>query len=755
MKKNLLHGLIGKVTAGFLSMSLILTLVPHSAFAKTISKEEMKAKLVQAYTEEQSKYKLNSYAISKYGKSSKDGTLPKDKDSNKLTRVIVQFNSEPAVNKSKEKNSKTASAEAKKAEAKVKSSQEDAIEKIEKITGTKVIRSFGYLINGISIDVKKADIQKISAIAGVKDVTESETFLPSMESAKEITGAYGVWKDYGYKGDGMVVSIIDTGIDYTHKDLKNIDSSKIKLSKDKTSEISKTLGHGKYYTDKVPYGYNYADKNSQIVDSGSMHGMHVAGIVAANGDEKEAETGNAIRGVAPNAQLLAMKVFSNNSNLPGAYADDIIAAIEDSVKLGADVINMSLGASSGILSDDDPEQVAVKNATDAGVLCVISAGNSQTSTTTSSWSQPLNKLNLKDKGTLGNPAVSSDSLSVASYENSNLLYDEMNITSSKGFTKNTTFQRANGVEDVSSLGTSSEVVFCGLGKQDDFKGTHEFGWLSGKIALVERGEITFFEKVMNAFYAGPNAIVIYNNKEGGDTPFSMDISGVTGASIISIGYSDGMAIRNQIDKGDNSFKFESTGNKKKISNPTTGDMSPFSSWGPSIDLEFKPEITAPGGEINSLANNNKYQVMNGTSMAAPHVAGAEALILQGIKDKNLSPRDKVNYIKNTSMNTSKIVYDKFNDKAPISPRRQGAGLIQIENAIKNNVIATYNDKAAAALKEIGKTVSFDISLKNYSSKDTSFNMQNGGILTEVTGEDSKIKETPVTGAAMSFNKKLL
>ena len=107
------------------------------------------------------------------------------------------------------------------------------------------------------------------------------------------------------------------------------------------------------------------------------------------------------------------------------------------------------------------------------------------------------------------------------------------------------------------------------------------------------------------------------------------------------------------------------------------------------------------------------------------------------------------------MNTSKIVYDKFNDKAPISPRRQGAGLIQIENAIKNNVIATYNDKAAAALKEIGKTVSFDISLKNYSSKDTSFNMQNGGILTEVTGEDSKIKETPVTGAAMSFNKKLL
>lgn len=136
-----------------------------------------------------------------------------------------------------------------------------------------------------------------------------------------------VWQEQKLKGEGMVISIIDTGIDSSHQDLKLDSGVGAALTKSEVESDKSKLGHGKYYTEKVPYGYNYADKNDQIVDNGAgeMHGQHVAGIAGANGQ---------VKGVAPDAQLLAMKVFSNNAKNSGAYDDDIISAIEDSVKLG-------------------------------------------------------------------------------------------------------------------------------------------------------------------------------------------------------------------------------------------------------------------------------------------------------------------------------------------------------------------------------------------------------------------------------------
>ncbi|MDT8715130.1 S8 family serine peptidase [Clostridium sp. 19966] len=754
MKKKFSHKLLSKFASSFLALSLLFTLLPEKAMASSLSDEELKTKLIQAMMNQQSNYKLNSYAVNKYGKALDENKSAKDSDENKLTRVIIQFNQAPAVSKINSKDSKTLkSSSSQNIEQAVKKQQGDIIDKIQSITKTKVIRSFGYLINGISIQVKKSDIPKLSVLDGVKSVTEVQSFTPSMESSNEITQAYNVWKDYGYKGNGMVVSVIDTGIDYTHKDLQNIDKSNLKLTEKTVEEKINSFNHGKYFTDKVPYGYNYADNNTNVVDTtGVMHGMHVAGIIAANGDEAAASLGNAIRGVAPEAQLLDMKVFSNNSQLSSsAFTDDIIAAIEDSVKLGADVINMSLGSNAGVTDSNDPEQAAIKNATDSGVLCVVSAGNSQTSTTTSSWSQPLNKLGLKDTSTVGNPAVADDALSVASYENSNITFDGLKITSADGTVKTTAYQAASGVTDISQLSSSKEVVYCGLGTDEDFK-KYPFGGLNGKIALVKRGDITFFEKVINAFWAGPDAVIIFNNEAGWDAPMAMDIQNLVSSSVISIGYRDGISIMDSINKGNKTFSFEPTGKKFHIVNPDAGDMSQYSSWGPTSSLDFKPEITAPGGDIYSLANNNGYQTMSGTSMAAPNVSGSEALILQGIKDKNLASRDKIAFIKNTAMNTSKTVYDKYNNKVPISPRRQGAGLIQIEDAIKNNVIATYSDgKAAASLKEIGDNTSFKINLKNYSNKDLTFSLANGGILTEVTSNDL-VQETAIKDSVMSFDK---
>lgn len=106
-----------------------------------------------------------------------------------------------------------------------------------------------------------------------------------MNSAKDLTQAVETWKELGLKGEGMVVSIIDSGIDPNHKDMKITDSSKAKLKKENLKD-----GPGKYFTEKIPYGYNFADENENIIDTHpkvDMHGMHVAGIVAANGSDEE------------------------------------------------------------------------------------------------------------------------------------------------------------------------------------------------------------------------------------------------------------------------------------------------------------------------------------------------------------------------------------------------------------------------------------------------------------------------------------
>ena len=260
-------------------------------------------------------------------------------------------------------------------------------------------------------------MDEVAEIPGVTKITEANVYYPTMATAVDLTQASEIWKSYGYEGEGLVVSIIDTGIDYTHKDMRDPSDKDAMKIKTKTPE-----GPGKYYTDKVPYGYNFADDNDQVIDTtSSMHGMHVAGIVAANASDEDVANGKGVRGVAPEAQLLAMKVFTNNPAIEGAYSDDIIAAIEDSVLHGADIINMSLGSSAGYRDAEDPEQIAIKKATDAGVICVVSAGNSSYSTA------PYWHASIKDTATIGSPGLAEDALQVASFENTIVKLQALNL----------------------------------------------------------------------------------------------------------------------------------------------------------------------------------------------------------------------------------------------------------------------------------------------------------------------------------------
>ena len=158
-------------------------------------------------------------------------------------------------------------------------------------------------MNGFSIETAYKKIKDIKNLSGVTHVSVANTFgrpEPEMESSKDMVNAVETWMESGYNGEGMVVAIIDTGVDPSHKDMVLTDASKAKLTSGMIIDVP-----GTYRTAKVPYGYNYMDNNQEILDLGpeaSEHGMHVAGTVGANGDPAN----GGIKGVAPEAQLLDM-----------------------------------------------------------------------------------------------------------------------------------------------------------------------------------------------------------------------------------------------------------------------------------------------------------------------------------------------------------------------------------------------------------------------------------------------------------------
>lgn len=421
-----------------------------------------------------------------------------------------------------------------------------------------------------------------------------------------------VWQEQKLKGEGMVISIIDTGIDSSHQDLKLDSGVGAALTKSEVESDKSKLGHGKYYTEKVPYGYNYADKNDQIVDNGAgeMHGQHVAGIAGANGQ---------VKGVAPDAQLLAMKVFSNNAKNSGAYDDDIISAIEDSVKLGANVINMSLGSVSSDVDPSDPQQQAVAKASEAGVINVISAGNSGVAGSTGDGN-PVNNTGTSELSTVGAPGVTPDALTVASAENSKVTTDTIeDELGGVSFTSNSELKGAAQVttqleSNYSVLTKKLKLVDMGLGGADDYTAEKK-AEVKGQLAVVKRGSYTFSEKVANAKAAGAAGIVIYNNRDDGMVSMALDDKTFP---TLGMSEADGEVLAKAAQEGKSvKLKFGTA----LVDNSSAGKLSDFTSWGPTPELDFKPEITAPGGKIYSLANDNKYQQMSGTSMASPFVAG--------------------------------------------------------------------------------------------------------------------------------------
>ncbi|WP_394136624.1 S8 family serine peptidase [Cytobacillus oceanisediminis] len=618
---------------------------------------------------------------------------------------------------------------AKSKKALYKQKQDKVIDQISKEknsksnTPIKVKHRFFEGFNGFSVETEFKNIKDIQSIPGVTNVHIARTFQENMAASKELVQAQKVWEQYGYKGEGLVVAVVDSGIDYTHKDMKLSDTAKEKekWTQDKINQkFAETDVNEIWYSDKVPTGYDWADNDTNVIPGtkGSPHGTHVAGTIGASGDE----TKGGVEGIVPGVQLLAEKVFSDSGN-GGAYEDDIIAGIEHAVTMGADVINMSLGVDAGYVDEEfDPIQKAIRVATEQGTLVVVAAGNSAYSTKNNIILSSLRPYaENPDIGTVGAPGVSPYALSVASYENTKLHLNALADASgfSVPFKDQTQFPASYNfkVSKVLSPDVPYDLVYVGEGKNasDYPKGKSDY------IAVVKllNSYSTVSSIQWEAKRSGAKAIIMIPPANWLDYT-TLPVT-PTAAPTASTSKAAGEALLSKINSMPSgqylSMKF--TGDTW-ADNPAKDSMSYFSSMGTAHTLDFKPEISAPGGNIFSTIPGNDYEVMSGTSMAAPHVAGGSALLLQALYQKGLPhSEDTVLKAKLALMNTANIAMDpRTNGEVPYSPRVQGSGLMQIQNAINTPVIVTSKNApleqaGAVALKEIGQNTIFKLNMEAF------------------------------------------
>ena len=633
----------------------------------------------------------------------------------------------------------------------LKKDQLTVVQRIQKATGKKldVVWNLTLAANLISANVRYDQIELIEKMPGVKQVVIENQYLAEPVKESEIdtnmatsgsqTGSGLSWAE-GYTGAGTRIAVIDTGSDTDHQSL-NAEAYEYALSKlaeekgvdydayiesldlltaEKIAAVADDLNvtidpETAYVSSKLPFGYNYRDADYDIThdnDEEGEHGSHVAGIATANtyipqgdGFVKALDTVY-VQGVAPEAQLLTMKVFGKEGS---PHDSDYFAAIEDAIVLGADVVNLSLGSIvPGRGNHDNPVfEGIMDDLTESDTVVAISAGNS------GPWAENAENggyLYADDVSldTVGQPGSFTNSLAVASVENDGMVGYYVNVGGQMIVYNEDNQDGKFTNQPFTSIAGEQEYIFIdGVGKAEDWAAVAHV--LQGKVALCSRGETNFVEKATLAVEAGAKAVFIYNNQSG---MITLDLTDYTYPNpVAALSQIQGALIRAAstpvTDESGNVLYLTGTMTVSDTIGLGTFDsayetMSDFSSWGVPGSLEMKPEISAPGGNIYSIQGStlenscgtDKYKIMSGTSMASPQVAGMSALMVQYIRENGLVQKTGLTPRQLTQsllMSTAKAMQVSEGVYYPIL--QQGSGLANVHDAMSAGSFITMADDA--------------------------------------------------------------
>ena len=672
----------------------------------------------------------------------------------------------------------------------LKAQQAKVADAIEKKLGVEldVKRNLTLAMNAISANVRWGDLKTLLLADGVASVelenrydplTVGNTADPDMAVSVGVTGAEAAWVD-GYYGQGSQIAIVDTGLMDTHQSVdpdafdyaiaEDEAASGLTydlLTADKIAAVFDQLNAADdpaissaadlYLNSKIPFHYNYVDGGTRTdhvgpgdSDQAGEHGSHVSGISAANryvkqnGEFVDAKEAVMAVGNAPDAQLLVMKVFGIGG---GAYDSDYMAAIEDSIILGAESVNLSLGSGNPGSVFANEYQYVMDMLEESDTVYCGSAGNSY------SWDYALtNDYGIYADGvslaTSGSPSSYFNSLSVAASENPQMIGKPLRFCEDVNAIYTETSNAGGAISRLEG-NTYDFVYIDGVGEAEEYAAVAAEISLEGKAVITNRGAISFYVKGNNLIDYAPALLIVANNQPG---TINMALDDYTGTfPMVSITRADADAIMAASDKQTVGGYDVYTGTMSVLADPVamdTGyntDPTDFSSWGATGALTLKPEITAPGGNIRSIhgyatedgttytGGEDAYELMSGTSMASPQMAGLVAVLAQYIRENDLVGKTGLTQrqlIHSLLMSTSIPMLDANGDYYPVL--QQGSGLANVASAVAAESFIKMDDNATVSAAdgkvkaELGQNASrdgkyeFSFVLTNLSDEDRTY-----------------------------------
>ena len=516
-----------------------------------------------------------------------------------------------------------------------------------------------HVLNGMAVLVPKGSLDALRGDPRVRDVYPVRKYELRLDSSNAVMGAPTFWSALGgddNAGKGVKIADAGTGVDFSNPMFSDPSlpmPDGFPLENDGNSFANSKVIVAKYFQGIVDANdpeLSPALRTAQDLDG---HGSHTASV-AAGAKVTLAGSGRrtvTIQGVAPKAYIGDYKVFS-----PGAYSDNIIEAIEAAATDGMNVLNMSFGIVRGdgkepFPSDTSADYEAIQNAIAGGMVITVSAGNSgqdadgNPNANTDSIGAPAN---VPEVIAVGASTNAHDGFTAASLA-------EVSVKAGK------TGPPANLASLIGSAGSGGPAVpvpaLSALFNDWDLLDATRDGTacnalssataLTGQLVLIQRGTCTFAQKNQNARAAGAIGVIFYNAASGPDGGDRLIVFDATSSLIPSVFLrrSDGLNLKTYIDanagtppSAGGTLGPVPAGTPAAAFSTTAHELAGFSSIGPTIDLQIKPDLVTVGtGSYAATQDDDPlgygydpsgFAFSQGTSFSAPRAAGGAALVKQ-------------------------------------------------------------------------------------------------------------------------------